>query len=231
MGAQDFENHMLAKTMLGLGSRNFESCIHVTIDTWIITKGMPCSSSYANLKTLPSQLKSQRYIDQSNMPPLETRETRLNWNRLQWKPIGNLFPSHFVKEKLDSTWWKYFHEKTVLDFMQVSHPIFLYKMPKPPQKKVGVITSIKGYNLFKWSYNPTFFLLGPTFYRPPQFFLGGGHHEMATTVPLFFVRDTPYYRVLRGGETGNGSLNPPKGCFPLATSAFKRQVAIKPTPT
>lgn len=78
MGAQDFENHMLAKTMLGLGSRNFESCNHVTIDTLIITKGMPCSRSYANLKTVPSQLKSQRYIDQSNMPPLENRETRLN---------------------------------------------------------------------------------------------------------------------------------------------------------
>ena len=33
MGAQDFENHIWAKTMLGLGSRNFESCNHVTIDT------------------------------------------------------------------------------------------------------------------------------------------------------------------------------------------------------
>ena len=182
---------------------------------------MPCSRSYANLKTVSSQLKSQRYIDQSNMPPLENRETWLNWNCLQWKPIGNLFPSHFVKEKLDSTWWKYFHEKTVLNLMQVSHPIFLYKMPKPPQKKVGVITSIKGYNLLKGSYNPTFFPTRADFLPSPTIW-GGGHHEMATTVPLFFVRDTPYDRVLRGGETGNGSLNPPKGCFPLATSAGSR---------
>ena len=192
MGAQDFENHMLAKTMLGLGSRNFESCNHVTIDTLIITKGMPCSRSYANLKTVPSQLKSQRYIDQSNMPPLENRETRLNSNRPQWKPIGNLYPSHFVKEKLDSTWWKYFHEKTVLNLMQVSHPVFLYKMPKPPQKKVGVITFYRGYNLLKWSYNPTFFPTRAHFLPSPTLF--GGATTMA--VPLFFfVRDTPYDRV------------------------------------
>lgn len=204
MGAQDFENHMLAKTMLGLGSRNFESCNHVTIDTLIITKGMPCSRSYANLKTVPSQLKSQRYIDQSNMPPLENRETRLNWNRPQWKPIGNLYPSHFVKEKLDSTWWKYFHEKTVLNLMQVSHPVFRYKIPKPPQKKVGVITFYRGYNLLKWSYNPTFFPTRAHFLPSPTIFLGGGHHEMATTVPLFLSATHPMTGFFAGVKRGTG---------------------------
>lgn len=164
---------------------------------------MPCSRSYANLKTVSSQLKSQRYIDQSNMPPLENRETWLNWNCLQWKPIGNLFPSHFVKEKLDSTWWKYFHEKTVLNLMQVSHPIFLYKMPKPPQKKVGVITSIKGYNLLKWSYNPTFFPTRAHFLPSPTI-LGGATMRWQPLCRFFLYATHPMTGFFAGVKRGTG---------------------------
>ncbi len=71
MGPQDFENHILAKAIWGSVSLNHS---HVTIDAVIITKGMPCSRSYASFKML--QLNSKFFIvnkiDQSNRATKKT---------------------------------------------------------------------------------------------------------------------------------------------------------------